>query len=85
LKQAEAMYRMMLKRGLVDDYFRRFNYENYGGTPLLGINASVILGHGISNDVANKNMILLARDVFNAKLPQRIKNAINDYAITNEV
>ncbi len=85
LKQAEAMYRMMLKRGLIDDYFRRFNYENYGGTPLLGINASVILGHGISNDVANKNMILLARDVFNAKLPQRIKNAINDYAITNEV
>ena len=29
LKQAEGIYKIMHKRGLLDDYFKRFNYENY--------------------------------------------------------
>jgi len=65
-----------MKHGLTDDYFKRFNYEQYGGTPILGINSSVIVGHGISNDIAIKNMILLARDVHNAKVSQKIKRAL---------
>lgn len=85
LKNLEAMYRIMVKRGLTDEYFNRFNYENYGGTPLLGINAPVILGHGISNDIAIKNMIMLSSDVYYAKLSQKIKNAIKDYTESNEV
>ncbi|NTW23552.1 MAG: phosphate acyltransferase PlsX [Lentimicrobium sp.] len=76
LKNIEGMFRIMMKRGLTDDYFARFNYENYGGTPVLGINSTVILGHGISNDIAIKNMLLLARDVYQAKLSQKIKRAL---------
>ncbi len=76
LKQAEAIYRLMLKRGLTDDYFNRFNYENYGGTPILGVNATVIVGHGISNDVAIKNMLLLSKDVYNANLSSLIEQAL---------
>lgn len=77
LKQVEAIYAMMKKRGLVDDYFERFNYENYGGSPILGINSTVILGHGISNEKAIKNMILLAKDVHEANLSKRIKSALS--------
>lgn len=76
LKQAEAMYRMIVKRGLADEYFKRFNYENYGGTPILGVNAAVVVGHGISNDVAIKNMLLLSKDVFKAGLPEQIEKAL---------
>lgn len=76
LKNIEGMFRIIMKHGLADDYFNRFNYEQYGGTPILGINSSVIVGHGISNDIAIKNMLILARDVYNAKLPQRIKKAL---------
>lgn len=77
LKNIEGMFRIMMKRGLTDEYFARFNYENYGGTPVLGINSTVILGHGISNDVAIKNMLLLSRDVYQAKLSQKIKRALS--------
>ena len=38
LKEAEGIYTIMKKRGLLDNYFKRFNYENYGGTPILGLN-----------------------------------------------
>ena len=79
LKQSEAIYRLMMKRGLTDEFFDRFNYENYGGTPILGINSTVLVGHGISNAKAFKNIILLSRDVHKAQLSSKIKNAINKY------
>jgi glycerol-3-phosphate acyltransferase PlsX len=75
LKEAEAFYTMLRKRKLVDDYFARFNYELYGGTPVLGINANVIIGHGISNEIAVKNMLKLANDVAEARLNDKIKQA----------
>ena len=73
LKEAEAIYYLMKKRGLSDEYFDRFNYENYGGSPILGINSNVIIGHGISNDIAIKNMIKLSKEVVEANLSQKIK------------
>lgn len=75
LKQMEGMYAMIKKRGIQDDYFDRFNFENYGGTPILGINSNVIIGHGISNADTIKNMIMMSRDVVQAKLSERIKKA----------
>lgn len=77
LKEAEGIYSIMEKRGLLDDYFKRFNYENYGGTPILGLNKTVIIGHGISNEIAIKNMITLTKDVVEADLENKIKNNLN--------
>ena len=78
LKEAEAFYMMMAKRGLLDDYFGRFNYELYGGTPVLGVNGNVLIGHGISSPLAIKNMLLLAKDVTEANLPEKIKEVLNE-------
>ena len=77
LKQAEGIYSIMKKRRLLDEYFKRFNYENYGGTPILGFNKTVIVGHGISNEIAIKNMITLTKDVVEAGLTSKIKNHLN--------
>ncbi|MEZ4721450.1 MAG: phosphate acyltransferase PlsX [Flavobacteriales bacterium] len=73
LKQAEAFYTLIRKRKIQDEYFDRFNYEIYGGTPLLGVNGNVIIGHGISNENAVKNMIKLSVDTAEAKLADRIR------------
>jgi glycerol-3-phosphate acyltransferase PlsX len=77
LKQAESFYTLMKKRGYDDEYFNRFNYENYGGTPILGLNKTVIIGHGISNEIAIKNMISLTKDVVEADLSTKIKETLN--------
>jgi glycerol-3-phosphate acyltransferase PlsX len=76
LKLIESFYTIMEKRNLLDSYFSRLNYENYGGTPILGVNGAVIMGHGISNDIAIKNMVLLGRDVYKAKIASKIKHAL---------
>ncbi len=83
LKQIEAMYRVLAKRGIDDEYLHRFNYENYGGSPILGVNAPVIVGHGISNGNAIYKMILLAKEVHDAKLSQHIRHSLERYSINN--
>ena len=77
LKEAEGIYTLMKKRGISDEYFDRFNYENYGGTPILGVKGNVIIGHGISNDIAVKNMIKHAYEVAKSGLAMRVNEAFN--------
>jgi glycerol-3-phosphate acyltransferase PlsX len=75
LKMAESFYVMALRKGIKDDFFARFNYEQYGGSPILGVNAPVVVGHGISSPEAIKNMVLLSRDMVESDLVNKIKNA----------
>jgi glycerol-3-phosphate acyltransferase PlsX len=77
LKEAEGIYTLMKKRGIQDEYFDRFNYENYGGTPILGIQGNVIIGHGMSNDIAVKNMILHSYEVVKSGLASRVNEAFS--------
>lgn len=77
LKLAESFYVLTLKKGFKDEFFDRFNYEQYGGSPILGVNAPVIIGHGISTPEAIKNMILLSRTMIETKIVDRIKAAFN--------
>ena len=77
LKEAEGIYTLMKKRGIKDEYFDRFNYENYGGTAILGVKGNVIIGHGISNDIAVKNMIKHSYEVAKSGLSNKINEAFN--------
>ncbi|MES2875765.1 MAG: phosphate acyltransferase PlsX [Bacteroidota bacterium] len=75
LKLAETFYILTLKKGFKDEFFDRFNYEQYGGSPILGVNAPVLIGHGISSPEAIKNMVLLCRTMIEAQFIDKIKEA----------
>ena len=60
LKLAESIYEITQRKKIEHEYFERFNFENYGGTPVLGVSKPVIIGHGISHAKAFKNMIRVA-------------------------
>lgn len=76
LKQAEAIYMLSKKINVIHPFFERMNFENIGGTPIVGINANVVIGHGISKRKAIMNMILQTRDVVKANLAKKIIEAI---------
>ena len=78
LKLAESFYSLIKRRKIKDEYFDRFNFENYGGTPVLGVNAPVIIAHGISNARAIKNMIHITRKVTAAGLTEKIAQAVHE-------
>ncbi len=55
-KLAAAVLRPGLRK-----VFRRLDYAEYGGVPLLGVNGSAIISHGRSNAKAIKNALRVAR------------------------
>lgn len=76
LKMAESIYEIALHRKLEkDEFFAQFHYENYGGTPILGVDKPVIIGHGISNDKAFCNMLVQAAKMGSTQLCQKIEQA----------
>lgn len=75
LKACEAARKIMKRRNLNDDYFERWDYENYGGTPVLGVHKPVLIGHGVSSPVAIKNMIKLSHSIVEHDLVEKIKSA----------
>lgn len=73
LKQAEGFYQMLKEGNLANEYVERFNFENYGGLPILGVNKNVVIGHGASTSKAIMNMIILTYNVENSKLIYKLK------------
>ncbi|TMI85616.1 MAG: phosphate acyltransferase PlsX [Bacteroidetes bacterium] len=73
LKLAESLYGISERQNLEHAYFERFNFENYGGTPVLGVAKPVIIGHGISHAKAFKNMIMLAHKMIEKELMSKMK------------
>jgi len=76
LKQTEAFHHIYKSRNLNDVFFDSLDFENIGGTPIVGINANVVIGHGISRRKAIMNMILQTVAVVKANLAHKIKEAI---------
>jgi glycerol-3-phosphate acyltransferase PlsX len=76
IKMGEAFHHIYKIKNLKDSYFDSLDWENFGGTPIVGINANVVIGHGISKRKAIMNMVLQTREVVHANLAQKIKEAI---------
>lgn len=68
LKMAESIYDISRGQQIENDYFNRFNFENYGGTPVLGVAKPVIIGHGISGARAFRQMIGVAEKMIETKV-----------------
>ena len=75
LKMAESVYDLVKRRGVHDEHFDRFNFEIYGGVPVLGVAKPVIIGHGISQATAFKNMISMACRMMATDLAGKIKES----------
>ena len=70
LVQEEISYRFWPRIGMVfmlpmlKDLWKDFNYEEYGGVPLLGINGVVVIAHGKSKALAISNAVKVAKHFY---------------------
>ncbi|MEO7446430.1 MAG: phosphate acyltransferase PlsX [Ferruginibacter sp.] len=78
LKMAESIYDITRNRNIQDEFLERFNFEMYGGVPVLGVNKPVIIGHGISHSRAFKNMISIAARMVNTGFTEKIRSSFQD-------
>lgn len=75
LKMAEGLYRINKAMGGDNAFWEAMNYENVGGTPVLGVNAPVIIGHGCSTPKAIRSMILSTEQCIRAELTAKLQRA----------
>jgi glycerol-3-phosphate acyltransferase PlsX len=73
---AESIYDIARSEKINNAYFDRFNFEDYGGTPILGIAKPVIIGHGISGEKAFLNMLKLAEKMIRKDVMATLQKAI---------
>ncbi|HEX7906296.1 MAG TPA: phosphate acyltransferase PlsX [Chitinophagaceae bacterium] len=78
LKMAESLYDITQRKEIHHEYFDRFNFENYGGTPVLGVTKPVIIGHGISKAKAFKNMISVAQKMIEKDVLGKMKDELKN-------
>jgi glycerol-3-phosphate acyltransferase PlsX len=77
LKLAESLYDISQAEAIDNPYLNRFNFENYGGTPVLGVAKPVIIGHGISGAKAFGNMISVAEKMIHTSVLEIMANEIH--------
>lgn len=75
LKMAEGLYRINKAMGGGNAFWDAMNYETVGGTPVLGVNAPVVIGHGCSSPQAIKSMILSTEQVIRVGLTAKLQRA----------
>jgi len=76
LKLAESLYEINHTQQVNNEYLNRFNFEIYGGTPVLGVAKPVVIGHGISKTKAFKNMIRVAQKMIETNVAGRMKEEL---------
>lgn len=72
--------RVGIAKDSLKSILKEFDYQEYGGVPLLGINGVTIIGHGSSTPKAIKNMVLRALEMHQKKLKEKIEISIKQYS-----
>jgi glycerol-3-phosphate acyltransferase PlsX len=75
LKLAESLYDISQQHKTESEFFERFDFEYYGGTPVLGITKPVIIGHGISRGKSFLNMLKLTQKMLGTDLLGKMKES----------
>ncbi|MBL7812185.1 MAG: phosphate acyltransferase PlsX [Bacteroidetes bacterium] len=83
IKVCEGMYYRLAKRGIQDEYLDKFNFKHYGGSAILGVNAPVIVGHGISKADTFVKMIEMAAAQVQNKLVEKIRESLAGFGSTH--
>ena len=66
----------LLSRGSLREAYRRLDYAEYGGAPLIGLDGVAIIAHGGSNALAIKNAIRAAANAVDQQINRHIGEAL---------
>lgn len=80
IKVCEGMFYRLAKRGIQDEFLDKFNFKHYGGSTILGVNAPVIVGHGITKAETFKKMIELAAEQVGSGMVETMRKSFEAWA-----
>jgi glycerol-3-phosphate acyltransferase PlsX len=74
LKNNVSKFAAGLLKKDISNFFRKLDYESYGGVPILGISGSVFKGHGSSNAKAVMHAVESAAEFGNSTIMQQLNS-----------
>ena len=57
--------------------FQKYDYHEYGGAPLLGVNGTAVICHGSSKSRTIRNAIMTSKKFYGLKINDRIKEYLS--------
>ncbi len=67
--------------GVLRESLKDFDYQEFGGVPLLGVRGVTIIGHGRSTPKAIRNMILKAEEMVRKRVVEKITKSLKPEAV----
>ncbi len=67
----------MILKPVLSDFRKQFDYTEYGGAPLLGLEGLVVKSHGSSNAYAIKNTVIQCHKFTSLHIKEKIEQNIN--------
>ncbi len=83
LKVIEGFYYHLAVRGVNDDFMNLLNFKHHGGGLILGVNAPVVVGHGISKSSTIVKMIELCINSVKSKYCDHVAEAFSHVTAQN--
>ena len=68
----------------VKNFFKKYNYDEYGGAPLLGVNGLSIVGHGKSTSKAIESAILKTKQLIENKFIDHLQKNFEKRSINEQ-
>ena len=84
-KSLSSQLGFMLAKKSFEDFKKWFDYSNYGGSPLLGVNGGVIISHGRSSSKAIKNAIRAAHELVQQRVVENLEHNLKESHDLNTV
>ena len=69
---AERLRLAMKFKPVITRIYRKYDYNEYGGAPLLGVNGTALICHGASHSRTIKNAILTSKKYYTKKINDKI-------------
>lgn len=78
---AEKLLLAMKFKPIMKRIYKKYDYNEYGGAPLLGVNGSALICHGSSKSRTIKNAILTAKKYYTKRINQRISEYLSNITV----
>ena len=74
--------RLALKfKPIMKRMYKKYDYHEFGGAPLLGVNGTAIISHGSSKSRTIKNAIMTAKNYHTQKINEKIAEYLSNTSI----
>ena len=71
-------------KGVMKEFFRKHDYNEYGGALLLGVNGTALICHGASESRTIRNAVLAAKKYHGEKINERIAEQLATSSFSEE-